>query len=97
VKRATAALAVYLILESLYPVDAQLSARAGDLAIAAYQNTASKAVASMGARCRFHPSCSEYGRLALRKHGFLRGTALAARRLFRCAPWGPPPGGTDLP
>src|SRR5262245_4055296 len=96
-RRIVSALAVYLALESFYPADAQLSARAGDAAIAAYQATASRAVASMGARCRFHPSCSEYGRLALRKHGFLRGTALTARRLFRCAPWGPPPGGTDLP
>lgn len=96
-RRILAALSIYLALESFYPADAQLSVRAGDAAIAAYQATASGAVAAMGARCRFHPSCSEYARLALRKHGFLRGSALTARRLLRCAPWGPPPGGSDLP
>jgi putative membrane protein insertion efficiency factor len=38
--------------------------------------------------CRFTPSCSEYAAEALREHGSLRGSALAARRLGRCHPWG---------
>ena len=38
--------------------------------------------------CRFTPTCSEYALEALEARGALRGTALAARRLARCHPWG---------
>ncbi len=43
--------------------------------------------------CRFYPSCSQYAVIALRRHGALRGSWLAARRLLRCHPWNP--GGVD--
>jgi putative membrane protein insertion efficiency factor len=45
--------------------------------------------------CRFVPTCSEYARLAIVKHGVLRGSALALHRLARCQPFGL--GGIDLP
>jgi len=96
-KRVFAALALYLALESFYPPDAQLSARAGEGAILAYQATLSKAFQSLGSQCRFMPSCSEYGRLAIRKYGLLRGGAKTLVRIMKCAPWGPPPGATDPP
>lgn len=38
--------------------------------------------------CRFTPTCSEYARQAIIKHGPLRGTWLALRRILRCHPWG---------
>jgi uncharacterized protein len=38
--------------------------------------------------CRFDPSCSTYAHQALDRHGALRGTWLAVRRLGRCHPWG---------
>lgn len=38
--------------------------------------------------CRFTPTCSQYALEALRKHGPLKGTWLAARRILRCHPWG---------
>ena len=38
--------------------------------------------------CRFIPSCSEYARQAIAKHGPLKGSALALRRILRCHPWG---------
>lgn len=91
-RKILAVLAVYLALEAGYPPDAQLSARAGEGMIVLYQKTLSGAFASMGARCHFTPSCSEYGRLAVRKYGFLGGTLRTAHRLARCGPWGPPAG-----
>lgn len=38
--------------------------------------------------CRFHPTCSEYAKQALLKHGFLKGFGLAMRRISKCHPWG---------
>ncbi|MEQ8829015.1 MAG: membrane protein insertion efficiency factor YidD [Alphaproteobacteria bacterium] len=42
----------------------------------------------LGRRCRFLPTCSEYGLEAVRRHGARRGGALAVRRILRCHPWG---------
>lgn len=39
-----------------------------------------------GARCRYHPSCSHYARIAVARHGALRGSLLASWRLLRCNP-----------
>ena len=38
--------------------------------------------------CRFTPTCSEYARQALIKHGPVVGLYLAIKRLLRCHPWG---------
>ena len=38
--------------------------------------------------CRFLPSCSDYAAEAVTRHGVVRGSALAARRLARCNPFG---------
>jgi putative membrane protein insertion efficiency factor len=38
--------------------------------------------------CRFTPSCSAYAADALREHGAVAGTVLAAKRICRCHPWG---------
>jgi putative membrane protein insertion efficiency factor len=37
-------------------------------------------------RCKYHPTCSAYAAEAVRTHGVLRGTVLAAWRLLRCNP-----------
>ena len=47
----------------------------------------------LGPNCRFHPTCSCYAQDAIRLHGALRGSWLAARRIGRCHPWNP--GGYD--
>jgi uncharacterized protein len=41
----------------------------------------------LGARCRFHPSCSAYALEALERHGAARGSWLALTRVARCHPW----------
>ena len=38
--------------------------------------------------CRFTPTCSEYARQALIKHGPIKGLGLAIWRILRCNPWG---------
>ena len=38
--------------------------------------------------CRYTPTCSQYAIEAIRKHGPLKGTWLAVKRICRCHPWG---------
>jgi putative membrane protein insertion efficiency factor len=41
----------------------------------------------LGPHCRFHPTCSDYGLEAIRKHVAARGIWLTCRRVCRCHPW----------
>ena len=49
----------------------------------------------LGPNCRFHPTCSQYFILAVKKYGVLRGTLKGVWRIVRCNPWNP--GGYDPP
>ncbi|MGE7773558.1 membrane protein insertion efficiency factor YidD [Chitinophaga sp. NPDC101104] len=42
----------------------------------------------LGAKCRYTPTCSQYGLEALKKHGLFKGGWLAAKRILSCTPWG---------
>jgi putative membrane protein insertion efficiency factor len=46
-----------------------------------------------GTQCRFYPTCSSYAREAIERHGSIKGSWLAVKRIARCGPWHP--GGTD--
>jgi hypothetical protein len=41
----------------------------------------------VGNQCRFYPTCSEYAKAAIEKHGAGRGGWMAAKRLLKCNPW----------
>lgn len=43
--------------------------------------------------CKFYPTCSEYARQAIERHGLVQGVRLTAARLLRCRPFSP--GGID--
>jgi putative membrane protein insertion efficiency factor len=62
-----------------------LLARGMIVFIRGYQLTLS---AFLGRQCRFLPTCSEYAREAVERHGALAGAWLAVRRIGRCHPWG---------
>lgn len=37
--------------------------------------------------CKFHPTCSQYGIDAFKKHGTIKGIWLTIKRIGRCHPW----------
>ena len=47
----------------------------------------------LGANCRFYPSCSDYAKEAIERHGAFQGSWLAIRRVVKCHPYHP--GGFD--
>jgi uncharacterized protein len=41
----------------------------------------------LGGQCRFYPTCSRYAEDAIRLHGAMRGSLMAAWRIARCGPF----------
>ena len=39
-------------------------------------------------RCRYTPTCSEYGVQAIKKHGAFKGGVFTIKRILTCHPWG---------
>jgi len=50
-----------------------------------YQNMISPL---LPARCRYRPTCSEYGVQAIKKHGVFKGGCFTIKRVLTCHPWG---------
>ena len=61
------------------------------LFIRLYQATFSRTMPSNS--CRFYPTCSHYGYVAIYKYGIFKGGSMAAWRIMRCNPFNP--GGFD--
>ncbi|MBH14991.1 MAG: membrane protein insertion efficiency factor YidD [Cytophagia bacterium] len=38
--------------------------------------------------CRFNPTCSQYSKEAIIKHGIFKGLILSIKRIIKCHPWG---------
>lgn len=72
-----------------------LAARAAILVIDEYRAHVSPKLRGV-VTCRFTPTCSAYGRAAIVKYGFAKGSAKAAWRIARCGPW-TKQGTVDLP
>lgn len=67
-----------------------IGARVGTRLVRFYQNAISP---MFPPSCRFQPTCSEYTRIAIARHGLIRGTYLGVKRLAKCHPFHP--GGHD--
>lgn len=85
-----------LAVDFLLPPQRQVSARLLLGAIDLYQATVSPLLRKSGARCRFQPSCSQYGEMAIRKYGTVKGSLMTVWRIVRCGPW-TPAGTVDVP
>ncbi len=85
-----------LAVDFALPPDRQVSARLLVGSIHLYQATLSPLLKRSGVRCRFQPTCSHYGEMAIRKYGTLKGTMKTVWRIARCGPW-TPAGTVDLP
>jgi putative membrane protein insertion efficiency factor len=42
----------------------------------------------LGNKCRYTPTCSQYGIDALKKYGPVKGLWLTIKRVSKCHPWG---------
>jgi len=42
----------------------------------------------IGPKCRFTPTCSQYGIDAIKKYGPFKGIWLTMKRVSKCHPWG---------
>ena len=86
-----------ILADGFRPPESQLVSRGLAELIGLYQRVASPLL-HMGGRlqmCRFHPTCSEYARQSLIKHGLYKGLAKGTWRILRCNPWNE--GGIDNP
>jgi putative membrane protein insertion efficiency factor len=80
--------AAVVLHDALVPVDRQLATRAAIAVIEQYRDHVSPRLKGR-VFCRFRPTCSEYGLLAVQKYGAYRGGLKTAWRVVRCFPTTP--------
>lgn len=85
-KWSLAAAAVVLMAAIVSLTDNRLLAIRG---IHAYRAVLSPVARTLGARCRFTPTCSRYAEATIARDGVVRGGWRALRRIARCGPWTP--------
>ena len=62
--------------------------RAAGILLRVYKAIVSPALHSLSvSQCKHLPTCSEYAYVAVVRHGWLRGSWLATRRVLRCHPF----------
>jgi putative membrane protein insertion efficiency factor len=69
--------------------DKQVGVRWALAGIRWYQQPLPAWLPTAGATCRFNPTCSNYGRAVIERHGLWKGAGLTLGRLARCGPWTP--------
>jgi len=85
---ALAALVGFAFGDAIKPPAEQFGVRCAVGLIDTYRATLSPALDRTGLiRCRFHPTCSAYGREAILRYGLPKGGAMAASRIVRCNPF----------
>lgn len=52
-----------------------------------YKKYISPIIEYHGIKCKYFPTCSEYAKQAIKKHGAVYGTFLAIKRFFKCNPF----------
>jgi len=75
-----------LAVDLLRPAAEQFSSKILLAAIDFHSEHLSSILNRTGAKCKFEPTCSDYAREAILKHGAFRGSILAVKRLARCTP-----------
>ena len=74
--------------DALKPPEDQAGARVALAVIEGYRTAVSPLLQRTRlVRCRFRPTCSGYGREAIRRFGWVRGGALTVYRIARCQPF----------
>ena len=51
-----------------------------------YQKAISPFFSNLGIHCKYEPTCSEYMKQAINKHGSLKGFFIGIKRFLRCNP-----------
>jgi putative membrane protein insertion efficiency factor len=80
----------FVLLDSTRKPSDQVTVKLVVAGIRGYQRAGGPLLSSMGMRCRYQPSCSDYCIQALKRHGLGRGSLLCIRRVSSCTKKVPP-------
>jgi len=75
---------VLFVMLAAVGLDSQKLALGG---IHVYRRTLAPFAESMGARCRFTPTCSHYAEKVIARDGLVRGGWKSMKRIALCGPW----------